>query len=315
MEQRGGNEVGSLEDLEVALGGVVALRAVDDGLGCFVPGDFLKGKGMAEEILGEALAAGAVVGGHGLFAAVVDVEAGVFPSEEVGELLRTDEFGLAQGVKEAVPKELDGGGEVFNGHAVEAAVGSEESVGSEDVEVRVEDEVVAEGVDGGDGAEFAVGELQSDAEGVAEGFGGGMEEVGEELAAFAEDATEDLGDGEDKLAVGNFVADGGGDPIAGRADAALVARGAEVAALAGEGEEAFVTAVGALEPGKAGGEVAAAEEGFDGGGGDRVERAEILAVPFFVVGEEFFPAVVDELPEWRGAGAAGLVNGGHKECS
>jgi hypothetical protein len=25
--------------------------------------------------------------------------------------------------------------------------------------------------------------------------------------------------------------------------------------------------------------------------------------------------VVDELPEWRGAGAAGLVNGGHKECS
>ena len=113
VEQRGGDEVGSLEDLEVALGGVVALRAVDDGLGCFVPGDFLKGKGMAEEILGEALAAGAVVGGHGLFAAVVDVEAGVFPSEEVGELLRTDEFGLAQGVKEAVPKELDGGGEVF----------------------------------------------------------------------------------------------------------------------------------------------------------------------------------------------------------
>ena len=214
VEQRGGNEVGSLEDLEVALGGVVALGAVDDGFGCFVPGDFL-----------------------------------------------------------------------------------------------------SEGVDGGDGAEFAVGELQSDAEGVAEGFGGGMEEVGEELAAFAEDAAEVLGDGEDELAVGHFVADGSGDPVAGRADAALVARGAEVADLAGEGEEAFVTAVGALEPGEAGGEIAAAEEGFDGGGGDRVERAEILAVPFFVVGEEFFPAVVDELPEWRGAGAAGLVNGGHKECS
>ena len=44
-----------------------------------------------------------------------------------------------------------------------------------------------------------------------------------------------------------------------------------------------------------------------------MERAEILAVPFFVVGEEFVPAVVDELPEGRGAGAAGLVNGGHKE--
>jgi hypothetical protein len=41
VEQRGGDEVGSLEDLEVALGGVVALGAVDDGFGCFVPGDFL----------------------------------------------------------------------------------------------------------------------------------------------------------------------------------------------------------------------------------------------------------------------------------
>jgi hypothetical protein len=108
-----------------------------------------------------------------------------------------------------------------------------------------------------------------------------MEEVGEELAAFAEDAAEVLGDGEDELAVGHFVADGGGDPVAGRADAALVARGAEVADLAGEGEEAFVTAVGALEPGEAGGEIAAAEEGFDGGGGGRVERAAILEVPFF----------------------------------
>ncbi len=57
---------------------------------------------MTEEILGEALAAGAVVGGDGLFAAVVDVEAGVFPSEEVGEVFRADELGFAQGVKEAV---------------------------------------------------------------------------------------------------------------------------------------------------------------------------------------------------------------------
>jgi hypothetical protein len=70
-----------------------------------------------------------------------------------------------------------------------------------------------------------------------------------------------------------------------------------VAGLAGEGEEAFVTAVGALELGGAGGEIAAAEEGFDGGDGGGVERAEILAVPFFVVGEEFFPTVVDGLPE------------------
>ena len=88
-----------------------------------------------------------------------------------------------------------------------------------------------------------------------------------------------------------------------------------MAALAGEGEEAFVAAIGTLEAGEAGGEVATAEEGFDGGSGGGVERAEGLAVFNFVVGEEVVPAVADELPEGRGAGAAGLVSGGHKECS
>jgi hypothetical protein len=82
-----------------------------------------------------------------------------------------------------------------------------------------------------------------------------------------------------------------------------------------EGHESFVTAVGTLEAGEAGGEIATAEEGFDGGGGSGVERAEGLAVFVFVVGEEFVPAVADELPERRGAGAAGLVSGRHKECS
>ena len=38
------------------------------------------------------------------------------------------------------------------------------------------------------------------------------------------------------------MADGAGDPLAGLAHAALMAGGAEVAALAGEGEQAFVVA-------------------------------------------------------------------------
>jgi len=139
-----------------------------------------------------------------------------------------------------------------------------------------------------------------------------VEEVGKELAALAENAAEDARDGEDKLAVRDFVANGGGDPVAGGADAALVAGWTEVVALAGEGKKAFVAAVGALEAGEAGSEVATAEEGFDGGDGGGVERAEGLAVFAFVVGEEVVPAVVDELPEWGGAGAAGLVDGGHK---
>jgi hypothetical protein len=91
-----------------------------------------------------------------------------------------------------------------------------------------------------------------------------VEQVGEEVAAFAEDAAQNSGNREDKLAVRHVVADACGDPAAGTADATLVAGGAEVAALAGEGEQAFVTAVRALEAGEARGEVAAAEEGLDG---------------------------------------------------
>jgi hypothetical protein len=218
-------------------------------------------------------------------------------------------------VEEAVAEEFDGGSEVFGGHAVEAAVGREESIGGEDVEVGVVDEIVSEGVDSGDGPDAAMGEAEADPEGVLEGGGGGVEEEGEEVAAFAEDAAQDLGDGEHELAVGDFVADGGGDPLANGAGAALVAGGAEVASFAGEGEEALVAAIWALEAGEAGGEVAATEEGLDGGNGGGVERAEGFAVVFFVTSEELVPAVVDDLPERRGTGATGLVDGWHTKCS
>jgi hypothetical protein len=87
------------------------------------------------------------------------------------------------------------------------------------------------------------------------------------VAAFAEDAEQDFGDGKDELAVGDCVADCVGDPLTHGAGATLVAGRAEVAALAGEGEEAFVATIRALEAGEAGGEVAAAEKGLDGGDG------------------------------------------------
>jgi hypothetical protein len=271
--------------------------------------------GLEQDAPATAFAAFGVVGGDGFFAAVVDVEAGMFPGDEVGEFFRTDVFAVAQGLEEAVAEEFDGGGGVFGGHAVETSVRSEESVGGEDVEVGVEDEVVAKGVDGGDGSEFAIGEVEAGAEDFLEGFGGGFEKEVEEVAAFAENAAEDFGDGEDELTVGDFVADGGGDPIGGLADAALMAGGTEVAALAGEGEEAFVSAVGAVEAEKAGGEVATAEEVADGGEDVGAKRAEGGTVFFLVVGEEGVPGGGKDLPEWGGAGAAGLVNGWHKECS
>ena len=126
--------------------------------------------------------------------------------------------------------------------------------------MRVEDEVVTEGVDGGNGSDAPVREVETCAEGLLEGGRSGVEEMGEEVAAFAEDATQDSGDGEDELPVRDIMADAGGDPAARATNTALVAGGAEVATLTGEGEQFFVTAVRALEAGETGGEVAAAEE-------------------------------------------------------
>jgi hypothetical protein len=53
----------------------------------------------------------------------------------------------------------------------------------------MEDEVVTEGVDGGDGSDTPVREVESCAEGVLKSGRGGMEEMSKEVAAFAEDAT------------------------------------------------------------------------------------------------------------------------------
>ena len=65
--------------------------------------------------------------------------------------------------------------------------------------------------------------------------------------------------------------------------------------LAGKGEEKFVVAVGAVEAGEAGVEVAAAQESGDGCGGVRRQAGEFCGV------------VVEHLPDRRGAGLARAV--------
>jgi hypothetical protein len=205
--------------------------------------------------------------------------------------------------------------EALHGELMKSTLAVVETGGGEDVEVRMKDEVVAESLHGGDGCELAVREVETGPEPVAQALDGSAEEEVEEVASLAKDAAQGTRHGEDELPVGDLMADGVGDPVSGLADPALMAGGAEVAALAGESEELLMAAVGALEAGESGGEVAAAEEGLDGGDGGGAERTEGLPVVFFVVGEKIVPAVLDELPEGRGAGAAGLVDGRHKECS
>ncbi len=70
-----------------------------------------------------------------------------------------------------------------------------------------------------------------------------------------------------------------------------------------------------LRAGEARRQVAAAEEELDDGDGGGVERTVGRAVAFLMGREKVRPAVMDELPERRGAGAAGLMDGRHKECA
>jgi hypothetical protein len=71
---------------------------------------------------------------------------------------------------------------------VEAALGVKQAVGGKDMEVRMEEEVIAESVDGGDSGESAIGQVETGAEGFEQGVGGGFEQEMEEVAALAENA-------------------------------------------------------------------------------------------------------------------------------
>jgi len=135
------------------------------------------------------------------------------------------------------------------------------------------------------------------------------------VAALAEDAAQGSGHGEDELPVRDLVADGVCDPVAGGAHPPLVAGGTEVAGLAGEGEEALVTAIRALQAGEAVGEVATAVELLDHRDGIASQGAVDLAVAGFVLGEEVAPSVMDDLPEGRSPRTAGTVDGRHGERS
>ncbi len=59
------------------------------------------------------------MGWDGFFTAVVDVEAGMFPGDEVGGAAGADGFALAQGVEETMVEEFDGRAQVFGGEDVE----------------------------------------------------------------------------------------------------------------------------------------------------------------------------------------------------
>ena len=126
----------------------------------------------------------------------------------------------------------------------------------------------------------------------------------EKFAPFAEDPAEGFRHRKHELPVRHLEAEDARDPVAGLADFALMAARAEVARLAGEGEEALVAAVGTLEPRESGGEVSAAVELANDVNGVASQRAVNGAVAFLITGFEVGPAVMDELTQSMQSGFA-----------
>jgi hypothetical protein len=208
----GGKEIGGFEDFEVALGFPTAPGAVENGMGFGIPMDFLEGKRCAQKILGEALAALGIAGGDGFFTGV-DVKTAVFPGEKFCDFLCADQFCGAQCVEEAMAEEFGDGSEGFLGHGMETALFVEESVGGEDMEMGMKDEVIAEGVDSSCSGDSAIGEAEACAESIAQALCCGLEKEMKEVSAFAEDAAQNFWEGEDELAVGNCVRIGKGSVL------------------------------------------------------------------------------------------------------
>ena len=109
------------------------------------------------------------------------------------------------------------------------------------------------------------------------------------------------------MAVGHGSEDASDEEGGGGLDVLLVARGAEPATLAREGQEVFVAAMVTADSDEAAIEVAAVQEFVDDLGHDGADGAEAGLVVVRVVGNEGGEVAVDALPEGRLARVAGAV--------
>ena len=137
----------------------------------------------------------------------------------------------------------------------------------------------------------------------------------EELSSLAKDASQGFGHRKYELPVRHFETDGAGNPLAGLEDFSLVATRTEMAGLAGEGEQFFVSTVRALNAFKSGGEVTAAVELLNNGDRVATKRAVDGTVGRFVSCLKIGPGMVDNVPERRSTGTARAINGWHDNCS
>jgi len=194
-----GDEVARAEHFKIALDLRVHPRAVNDRVPGAVGLHFIDRERVADDVLGEPLHVLAVTGRHAL--AAVDVEPGVRPSAQHPGAFRRQEFLFHQKRDAPCAEEFLQRSKAHVGHHMEKPAVHKEPVGGQRVEVRVEVEVFAEGVDGHDDAGRALGQAERGALELGQAAVGDAAEFLDEPAMEPEVGPQHLGDRERQVPV------------------------------------------------------------------------------------------------------------------
>ena len=156
---------------------------------------------------------------------VVHAEARVRPGPHLVHRLLVDLAGCHEQLEDlGLPRRQQPVG-VDLRQAEEGAVGGERAVGGDRVDVRVEMNQLAKGLNAADHAGHHVFPLQHVAVDFDHGLPGGAGQFAEQAAVIAEAQAEPFGNGEDQLPVGNGLADRVGDRLRREQRAFLMATG------------------------------------------------------------------------------------------
>ena len=186
-------------------------------------------------------------------------------------------------------------------------VSDEEPVGHQRVDVGMEVEVFAKGVEGENNGRDALRTVQGGAQVRGQAFLGQGTEPLEQAAMVLKVGTEHSGEGQDIVPMGYWSQDAVEDEAGGGLNVFLVAGGAKPSGFAGEGQQIFVMAMVAADASKTSGQVPTLQEFVDHLGDNRAQAAEAGLVFIGVDLLELVVVAVGALPERRFFWVAGTI--------
>lgn len=153
-----------------------------------------------EDILGQALPSMTVVTLD--LDLIVNIEAGVFPGEELADQFPADLLFPEQHLKDLVAEEVFQFLYVYFRKDMKPPVRHEAAIGDETMEVRMEVDQVTEALDRDDGARYAFRPVQGRAEKLFQTPIGALAELSQEFSIESEIGPQHLGYSEDILPMG-----------------------------------------------------------------------------------------------------------------